>query len=164
MPAIKNQRQEQFAQALAKGMTADAAYAEAGYKRNRGNAARLKAKESIKARIAELQQKTTEIVLKRMSITKQYVIEALLENIEKSLARQPVRVGPGGVEMFAYRGEVANNAIKLAGLEIGLFVNKGEVAHRADRFADLTDTELLLRIKEGAEALLLEHQATPEDG
>jgi hypothetical protein len=44
LPELKTQRQERFAQALAKGMTADAAYVEAGYKRNRGNASTLKAK------------------------------------------------------------------------------------------------------------------------
>jgi hypothetical protein len=104
-----------------------------------------------------------------LSITKQYVIEASLENIEKSLARQPVRVGPDGVEMFAYRGEVANNAIKLAGIEVGLFVGKGEVTHKYAELEKLSDEKLVLRMREEADRLLLEHQAkmvdvTPEDG
>lgn len=51
---LKNQRHERFAQELAKGATADAAYIAAGFKENRGNAARLNAKESIRARVSEI--------------------------------------------------------------------------------------------------------------
>jgi len=39
MPALKNPRHEAFAQAHARGMSASAAYVEAGYKANRHNAA-----------------------------------------------------------------------------------------------------------------------------
>lgn len=51
---LTNPRHEAFAQSLAKGLTADAAYAEAGYRPNRGNAVRLKANESVQRRVAEL--------------------------------------------------------------------------------------------------------------
>lgn len=54
MGILPNARHEAFAQALAKGMTADAAYAAAGYKPNRGNATTLKAKQSISDRVDEL--------------------------------------------------------------------------------------------------------------
>ena len=42
MPTLRNPRHERFAQELATGKTADAAYVLAGYKENRSNAARLK--------------------------------------------------------------------------------------------------------------------------
>jgi len=54
MPALKNPKWELFAQELAKGATADAAYVAAGYKANRCNAARLKTNENILTRVAEL--------------------------------------------------------------------------------------------------------------
>jgi hypothetical protein len=41
MPVLPNNKHELFAQGLAKGLSADAAYQAAGYKRDRGNAARL---------------------------------------------------------------------------------------------------------------------------
>jgi hypothetical protein len=41
MPILPNHKHELFAQGLAKGLSADAAYQAAGYKRDRGNAARL---------------------------------------------------------------------------------------------------------------------------
>lgn len=57
MPVLKNARHETFAQGLAKGMTADEAYQKAGFKPNRGNAATLKANQSILDRVAEIQGK-----------------------------------------------------------------------------------------------------------
>jgi phage terminase small subunit len=56
MPALANPKHELFAQGLFQGMTADAAYQAAGYAANRGNAARLKADESIMKRVEELQK------------------------------------------------------------------------------------------------------------
>ncbi|MGK9282022.1 terminase small subunit [Sinorhizobium meliloti] len=74
MPVLKNARHEKFAQELAKGKTADEAYASAGYKPDRGNASRLTANDSIKDRVAEIQGKgalkaeaTVERVLKELS-------------------------------------------------------------------------------------------------
>ncbi|QYJ00763.1 hypothetical protein KUV46_15750 [Thalassovita mediterranea] len=60
MTALKNGKWEKFAQGLAKGKTADEAYEAAGYKPNRGNAARLKANESILKRVAEIQERVSE--------------------------------------------------------------------------------------------------------
>lgn len=57
MGALANPRHERFAQELAKGKTADEAYQEAGYAENRGNATRLKANESVAARVVELQER-----------------------------------------------------------------------------------------------------------
>jgi phage terminase small subunit len=47
MPLLDNPKYELFAQGLAEGRTADEAYKRAGYKPNRGNAATLKANQSI---------------------------------------------------------------------------------------------------------------------
>ena len=60
MPVLTNQRHELFAQALAKGMTQDKAYAVAGYKPDQPHANRLALNGMIKDRVAELQQKGAE--------------------------------------------------------------------------------------------------------
>lgn len=60
MPVLKNAKHEAFAQGLAKGKTADEAYVEAGYSYNRGNAARLKANESIRKRTEEIQSRVAQ--------------------------------------------------------------------------------------------------------
>jgi phage terminase small subunit len=59
---LKNARHERFAQERAKGKAVDAAYAGAGFKPHRGNAHRLSTKESVVARVAELQARTAEKV------------------------------------------------------------------------------------------------------
>jgi hypothetical protein len=56
MPALANSRHEAFAQALARGSSIAAAYAEAGYKPNRGNAhTLLKQNKCISKRVEEIQ-------------------------------------------------------------------------------------------------------------
>src|SRR3974390_1962114 len=47
MPALKNPRHEAFAQALARGVSASAAYGQVGFKPHRANAATLARKEHI---------------------------------------------------------------------------------------------------------------------
>lgn len=54
MGILPKPKHEAFAQALAKGMSQDAAYAEAGFKPHTGNAARLRANESIQRRLDEI--------------------------------------------------------------------------------------------------------------
>lgn len=68
MPVLKNAKHERVAQSLAKGLGADKAYAAAGYKPHRGNASRLSANESIKARVAELQQKQIDRTIEHAAI------------------------------------------------------------------------------------------------
>jgi phage terminase small subunit len=60
MGILKNGKHEKFAQALARGESTVQAYALAGYKKDRGNAVRLTAIDSIKARVRELQQAVAE--------------------------------------------------------------------------------------------------------
>ncbi|WP_085859921.1 hypothetical protein [Rhizobium sp. TAL182] len=60
MPVLKNARHEKFAQALAKGMTADEAYVGAGFKPNRGNASTLKANQNISKRVEEITSRVAE--------------------------------------------------------------------------------------------------------
>src|ERR1700732_1902065 len=61
MPPLPNQRHELFAQALARGKSASAAYRSAGYKcaphKARGHGHRLRTREDIAARIDELSAK-----------------------------------------------------------------------------------------------------------
>jgi hypothetical protein len=56
----------------------------------------------------ELEQETRQAVVKQFIITKQYLIDALIENIEKALPRIPVKIGKVGEEreVYLYRGEV----------------------------------------------------------
>ena len=55
MPTLENERHELFAQHLAQGKTATEAYSLAGFRAHRGNAARLRADECVRARVLEIQ-------------------------------------------------------------------------------------------------------------
>jgi 23S rRNA G2069 N7-methylase RlmK/C1962 C5-methylase RlmI len=54
MPTLDNPKHERFAQCLAKGMTQEEAYQEAGYKPDRGAASRLSANVNVQGRVAEI--------------------------------------------------------------------------------------------------------------
>jgi len=60
MPVLKNARHEAFAQALATGMTRDAAYAAAGYKPDRQNAFRLTTIDAVMTRVIELSDRAAQ--------------------------------------------------------------------------------------------------------
>lgn len=60
MPVLKNARHEKFAQALAKGMSATEAYAEAGYKGDRTAASRLSTNVNISQRVREISGRVAE--------------------------------------------------------------------------------------------------------
>ena len=70
---LRNARWERFCVALAEGRTGDEAYEIAGFQKNRGNAARLKATEAIRNRLAELQ----EVAAKDNAITIQSICAEL---------------------------------------------------------------------------------------
>ena len=76
MGEIRNSRHERFAQELAAGKTADAAYEAAGYQKHRGNAARLSANEHVKNRVREIQS----IGAERAAIT----VHSLIEEAEQA--------------------------------------------------------------------------------
>jgi phage terminase small subunit len=79
MPPLENARWERFARALFEGQTADEAYVKAGYSENRGNASRLKANESVSARLSELQAEAA----KDTAVT----VESLLRELEHARSK-----------------------------------------------------------------------------
>jgi hypothetical protein len=168
MPPLPRQREELFAVNIASGMTTSEAYQAAGYRPDRANACRLTTKDRIRQRITELQQqiakKTQVAVVKQATMSRQYLLNALIENVEVALGRRPVKLGPAAipVEQYVYRGEVVNSAVKMAGSEVGLFQDRAEITHKMD-FDDLSDEQLLLRLRDETEALLLERRAAGLD-
>jgi phage terminase small subunit len=91
MSILKNNRHEIFAQGLAIGMTAHAAYVAAGYKKNRGNAATTKANQSVSDRVREIKQAAAQ----RAAGTLDDII-AKLEYITLGGMSKFVRIGDSG--------------------------------------------------------------------
>lgn len=76
MPILKNARHERYCQELAKGKTSDEAYQLAGFSANRGNATRLKAKESVQSRLIELQA--------RVAAKAEVTVDSLIIEVEEA--------------------------------------------------------------------------------
>ena len=85
MAILTNPRHEAFAQVLARGMSASAAYVEAGYKANRHNAAALAREQHIGTRVTELQEEQLAIhqqATAAAAANKQVTIESLIAEAE----------------------------------------------------------------------------------
>ena len=114
MTALKNPRHEAFAQAHARGMSASAAYVEAGYKANRHNAAALARKEHISVRVAELQEEQLAIhqqATAAAAANKQVTIESLIAEAEAARAKAMSEKGGAAAAVSALTAKA-----KLAGM------------------------------------------------
>lgn len=161
MGMLKNSKHERFAQELAAGKTADAAYQEAGYKANRGNASVLKANQNVLARVQELQGRAVEKVV----LTKQWILERLIANAERAMQAEPVLDREGNeTGEYTYQGNVANRALELLGKEMSMFVDRKEVGvpgeFKAIEAMDADELRAFLRNE--AEALGLRGAKAPE--
>lgn len=134
MPALSNPRHERFAQELARGKSATEAHALAGYRHNSGNAATLKADQSILDRVSELisehheaHREATERAVERLSIDREWVLATLVENVNRAMQAVEVKDSKGsGTGEYKYDGSVANAALSLIGKELGMFVERTE--------------------------------------
>lgn len=133
MPPLKNARHEKFAQGLSRGLTADQAYAEAGFKPDRGNASRLQQKDSIVQRVTELlewantvEQKATEKAIDKLAITKERVLAELAKigfsDIRKAIRWKSSLVeeedNPEGGDVLVVKTIVTNNVELVSSDEI----------------------------------------------
>jgi hypothetical protein len=90
MPILENPRHVAFAEALAQGSSATAAYIEAGYKENRHNAATLARKQHILTRVGELQEEQLAIhqqATAQAAANAQVTIESLITEAEAARAK-----------------------------------------------------------------------------
>ena len=125
MPALTNPRHERFAQELAKGKTADAAYVGAGYKANRHNAAALARQEHISTRVAEITE--------RGAVRAEITVASILEELEQA------RVAALGAETPQSSAAVSASMskAKLLGLVVDRSEGKLTVVSQEDALAAL---------------------------
>ena len=115
---LKNQRHERFAIGLFEGKTQDQAYADAGFKPNRGNTVRMKANESIQGRLAFLQAEAAKEVI----VDHAWITERLVENVNRAMEAVPNTDSEGKpTGVFTYQGAVANKALDTLGRHVSYF-------------------------------------------
>lgn len=133
MPVLSNPKHELFAQEMARGQSATDAYTTAGYKPDRKNAAKLRQRDDISHRIAELLAKrdetarvASEKAAERLSIDREWVLARLVENANRAMQAGPVKTGGKETGEYRYDGAVANRALELIGKELGMFIERSE--------------------------------------
>ncbi len=146
MPVLKNPKHERFAQELARGSSAAAAYETAGFKPSRPNASRLQHDENVRQRVAEIlahkekiTEKATEKAIENAALSKEWVLERLMSNVERSMQEEPVIIGGKATGEYTYNGAVANRALELLGKEMGMFIDRSAVTNVN---LDITDQPL----------------------
>lgn len=145
MPILPNAKHELFAQELASGKSAEEAHGLAGYKASRSGASQLKQNLNISNRVSEILREREAIhgqatadAIKATALTKQWVIETLMENVAKAMQAKSVLDNEGNpVGEYSYQGNVANRALELLGKELGMFIDRKEVT--LDDKRDATD-------------------------
>lgn len=123
--ALSNARHEAFAQARAAGRTAEEAYAAAGYKPNRGNAARLKANESIARRVGELVAKGAQRAEATVARTLQELARLGFSDIRKAFDKNGNLLPPSAWD--------DDFAASVASIEVVTETRAGEAEARAKR-------------------------------
>lgn len=169
MPALIKAKWELIAQSLAKGSTVKDAFIAGGYNYDPAQATRMCQRPQIRARVSEIletrvsiERVANEDAAKALGIDKKWVLERLKFNCERALRGQPV-LDANGVQTGKYTGRpdgaTANNALKLIGMELGMFIERHEIGGPGD-FSRMTDEELAKRAFEDAAALGLPAEAT----
>lgn len=126
---LKNARHERFAQELAKGQTADAAYEAAGFQPARANASRLMANDSIRIRVAELLSEAAELA----KIDAAWVLKKAAILHDKAM------------QAGAY--SAAKGALDLIGKHVEVQAFRDQVHHSGRiEYANLSDEEIDARI------------------
>jgi hypothetical protein len=143
-----NPRHERFCQAIAGGMTASAAYVAAGYSSNRGNASRLNANESIRARTAELLDAAANKASKEQGHDLHSMVVRFLEIYEMALAQHKFTTALRCiVNIFKVLGYWNNPALvqwELNGIRIPQTKRAPEPRQRNDRLA-----KVIRKLREG---------------
>lgn len=139
MPILSNARHELFCQNLSKGMTQDKAYAEAGYKPNRHNAARLNTNETIRKRVAELQSRNIE----KQDLIGAVTTERLLAMAEEARAKAMAEKGGASA---------AIQALTAIAKLTGKWIERSEQTTKTDDLSQLSDAQLAAIIRQGEPA------------
>lgn len=113
-------------------------------------ASNLMANSKVTARVEELRAAVTSKAVKKLEISKEWVLEQLVENVKMAKQAEPVYDNDGN-PIGEYKQNLAagNKALELIGKELGMFVDRKEIRTGA---LEEADTETLLEMRRQIEA------------
>jgi phage terminase small subunit len=155
-------KQEHFCQLVNNGDNPTRAYIVAGYSETGASqgASRLLRNVNVSARLdylrnvkEKLHQEAVKEVVKKAALSKEWVLEQLIENVQMAKAAEAV-LNKDGEPTGEYRQNLAaaNKALELLGSELGMFIKKVETG-KPGEFQDLNDDELNRQIADVDRAL-----------
>lgn len=165
---LKNAKHEHFCQLVSNGESATQGYILAGYSENGAEqgSSRLLRNVNVCSRLDYLRKlkeqkhsETVNKVIEESGITKEWIINELIDNVKIAKSAEPVLDNDGN-PIGEYRTNIpaANKALELLGSELGMFVKKIESGKPGD-FERMSDDELERRLNENAEAIRLTQTA-----
>ena len=156
MSAPLNEKQEAFAQALAKGEKQIHAYETAGYAPSTSAPSALAKNPKIVERVREIilqsaanhqhiEHLATSRAVERTAVDKFWVLTRLKENVERAMTIVAVTDAEGQpTGEYRYEGAVANRALELLGKELGMFIDRKHLdVSVQQRIAMMTDEQRL---------------------
>ncbi len=160
MPVLKSASHERFAQLIAEGIRATEAYAAIGRTGSTQAASNLRRRPDVSARIEELMvqkaqiaerasEKALERAAEKQALSKEYVLTTLMEVVERSMQRVPVKGADGE---WRFDAQAATKALQLLGSHQGMWIDRKEIAG-AGKFANLDAEGMRQAISERLSAL-----------
>ena len=129
MPVLSNSKHERFAQEIAQGVSASAAFVAAGYAKNDGNASRLNGNEKVRARVEELLSEGAE----KAGVTIQRIVDELAK-VGFANMLDYMRAGPDGDPYLDFSALTRDQAAALAEVTVEDFKDgRGELARDVRR-------------------------------
>lgn len=156
MKPLSNPKHEHFCQLVFEGVHPTEAAKQVGYDPDRALITGSELKRKCAARLAELENARVERSIEKAGVSKAWVIDHLIENVQMAKQAIPVYDREGNATgEYQQQLPAANKALELIGKEIGMFIERKEV--RTGPLGDLTDEQL--------ERLLIQYLAecSPED-
>ena len=137
MPALTNVKYEAAAQAMAAGKTQREAYLAGGFSFKPSNASRFFNRPDVRSRVQDIitervvvERKSTEMAVRKVGLTKEWVIERLMWLAERSLRGRPVMDANGkhtGEFFGKPDGPTAVRSLELLGRYLGMFIDRHEI-------------------------------------
>lgn len=164
MPVLKNPKHERFAQLVSSGVSKTQAAKDVGYSELRApqQGSNLAKTRKVAERIQELTVRVEDQTASTASISRAWVLERLIENVDRCMQAIQVmdKLGkPTGI--YAWNPKEANAGLALIGKEIGMFVEKKDLTVRSASIEEIPQDELIEVAKEAGLYISAEMDSGP---
>ena len=146
--ALTNTKHEMFCQRMALGDNQTEAAKLAGYATSCASVQghKLMQKPLIQQRVQYLRNRTSDVAIERVVLSKSWVLQNLKTVVERAMQAIPVTDAQGNkIGQYKFDGSAVNRALELIGKELRMFVERSEIGIRDLRNMSADDLISLLQ-------------------